>query len=165
VGANGVSKRSFKHSAGHSTIVSLVREYCNRVPEGKPKPQVVLVVSGEKYMPEKVDAVKSPYCETVSSAVSEALANPSIVDRCRFLDNLGSEVRESVWMVKDRELLERLYQAGIMFYNPREDNIPISRIDFLISESRYSKISEGDMGVSIAEHFRPHKEDVIMEEA
>jgi len=152
VGANGLDGKYFRHSAGHSSIINLAREY--RLRKGMNQPSILLVCSSEKYF-EKDTLSKSPmegHKISVSSIFEKNRITPYCVDGYTYLKNDIVNIRESVWLLKDKEIMKTLcqnqitsYDRGqvhnIFLYNPREDVMPITQVDYIICENGYHRIT------------------------
>lgn len=150
VGANGITDSYFRHSAGHSSIVNLAREYRDRQKEQQRFPYILLVVSKEKYL-----TAPSVVLPNASTCPFENIGtSPHVVDGSLFLARKNISSRESVWLLKDKELLDNLRANDIYFYNPREDVIPISHIDYLLSDFGYINLSANRHKPNVVkEHF------------
>lgn len=149
IGASGITTDSFRHSAGHASIVGLAREYRNG---NRPPTSVVLVVSSEKFSHEKSQI--EPQNLSPLSGTSEM----EDIDGCWFWRKDEAKVREHIWMPKDKALLDSLYKHKIAFFNPRDDIVPITYVDHIITDCGYKKI-EGNQKPShlIEELFSKHK--------
>ncbi|MCU7866437.1 MAG: HD domain-containing protein [Candidatus Thiodiazotropha sp. (ex Lucinoma borealis)] len=135
VGANGFNKDVFKHSAGHESIVNIIRikNQGTQKIDKKNMIEVVLVASSEKYMPS--NSAEKEYVEIGDEIY--------FVDGYMFWKSQHNEsVRSHVWIGRDNTLFEEIHKSGgIMFYNPREDNVPVHNLDWIISDKAVFKIS------------------------
>ena len=144
LGADGVTPEYFLHSAGHSSIVNLAWEWRAReAEEASAKATIVLVTTREKW-------VDRPESETREANLTNERVQ---IDGCTFWRGLsygtGPEAvrarsREHVWMTRDAELLRKLCSEGIAFFNPKEDRIPISRVDFIITDKGSRSVKAPD---------------------
>jgi hypothetical protein len=123
VGANGYDDASFKHSAGHSTVISSVKSLITATK----LPAVVLVVSSEKFV-EKFEDDPMDDARSVT------------IDGYRFWPGSIGSLRRNIWVVRDKSRTSDLNDA-IYYLNPKEDVIPISDIDFVVSDTGYYEIS------------------------
>jgi translation initiation factor 2B subunit (eIF-2B alpha/beta/delta family) len=181
VGANGINDQCFQHSAGHSSIINLAREYRSRIEKSNHKhyPYIVLVCSGEKYLQDKAQSNNICNYESelkISDLFESSRSDPYIIDGYAYLNHKSIITRESVWLLKDRDLLNLLCPDGskradkgkpliqnTFLYNPREDTIPIENIDFLICEKGYSEINLNNYSKIINRLFtkgQQHKETI-----
>jgi translation initiation factor 2B subunit (eIF-2B alpha/beta/delta family) len=134
VGANGFDKIGFWHSAGHRTLVNLVKENSKRKNKNVLNTKIILVVSGEKYNA-KTNRVMPPPISKINPTHDDwSKKRPSLIDGCRSFDLPYIDTRKSMWMLKDTELLKKLRVLGINFYNPLEEYIPYNYVDFIIAE-------------------------------
>jgi len=63
----------------------------------------------------------------------------------------GKEVyksRDSIWLTRDRDLLEGLVRKGVVFYNPREDRIRIDVVDYILSDVGWFPVRAGADGAT-----------------
>jgi hypothetical protein len=133
IGANGFDDMSFKHSAGHSSIVQLAREYNAR--NKNCGPHVVLVVSSEKY------TNKYPDCKDVNDEHSD---DSTFVEGCRFIHGpIAAGFRNNIWITRDINVIRELNDNNIRFYNPREDVIPIDCVNYIVSNTGFYEIDTG----------------------
>jgi translation initiation factor 2B subunit (eIF-2B alpha/beta/delta family) len=133
LGVDGITPDYFLHSAGHSTIVNIAREWRARnLEEDGGKATIVLVTSHLKWV-DKVETEKG------KAKISDEIVQ---IDGCPFWRGLSygngpeairAESREHVWIARDSELLKRLCSTGIAFFNPKGDRIPIDHVDFIIT--------------------------------
>lgn len=146
VGANGFTKDSFKHSAGHSSIVNIVREHQSRKDKQNDRySKIVLVVSSEKWLPDNND--KNSNDTKKDTSPSDKREEKHDIEGYWFWQGEGKEwnekisKREHIWILRDNNIRNKLYQNDIMFYNPREDTIPIKYVDYIISDVTHHKIT------------------------
>lgn len=136
VGANGFDERTFRHSAGH--LMAVAASNFAKVIRGNNKsdtlgrsPVLILSVMSDKYA--KKETSQS------SSKVSEA---GGIIEKGGWLFRspfAGEAIRDNAFFTQDKNLQESLkeHEGKILFYNPREDTIPIEHVDVVISEYAY----------------------------
>lgn len=122
VGANCIGEDYFVHAAGHYSIVALAS--MKRETVGSPK--IVLVASEDRRLP---DAWERDYRPSSVQPIQTE------VDGFTFAawPDLGAN-RSSVWMCRDKVLIDALHQSGVSFLNPREDCVPSSMVDFLVTD-------------------------------
>jgi len=137
VGANGLTKDVFKHSAGHESIVNIInyqrdRDECNRI-----LTKIVLVASSEKY---------EKYCNYGGNIKIQNKDEKYLVDGYTFWKSSGSEsVRSHIWIGRDKAIYDEIHDSEyIMFYNPREDNVSIRDLDWIISDLQIHPIGSND---------------------
>jgi methylthioribose-1-phosphate isomerase len=144
LGADGVTPEYFMHSAGHASIVNLAWEWrARKVEDDNAKAKILLVTSYEK-------CVDMPKWETREYNLTNETVE---IDGCKFWRGLsygtGPEAvrvgsREHVWMTRDHELLKKICSAGIAFFNPKGDRIPINRVDFIITDKGSGNVTATD---------------------
>ena len=135
VGANGFTETFFKHSAGHSSVINLIREYRGRG-QGSECPKIVLVVSTDKW-------ASDGGCATLEQP--DPGDDQYLIEGYHFwrgLENISD--RDHIWLSRDRTIYEKFHENGIMLYNPREDVIPIEHLDYIISDKGHYQISTGN---------------------
>ncbi len=137
VGANGFTNKVFKHSAGHESIVNIIN-YQRKVQKEQNRvlPKIVLVASSEKYG-SSADSEKNK-CEE-----SKCEESKHSVDGFTYWKSSKNEsVRSHVWISRDKAIYKEIHDnEHIMFYNPKEDNVPIEELDWIISDKTFHKIS------------------------
>ena len=136
VGANGFDDRMFRHSAGH--LMAVAASHFAKVIRGNNKsdtlgrsPVLILSVMSDKYA--KQETSQS------SSKISKA---GRIIEKGGWLFSspfAGEAIRDNAFFTQDKNLQESLkeHEGKILFYNPREDTIPIEHVDVVISEYAY----------------------------
>ena len=129
VGANGITDKYFIHSAGHFSLIKLAKS----MTESDSEPKVILVTTTEKKL-SKLDEYDP------TSHLGKELQEVEGV-KVKKIDGCGPN-RQHIWMVKDKALIDKLYQANILFANPREDKIEIQEIDYIITEKKYCVSNE-----------------------
>lgn len=141
VGANGFDKDNFIHSAGHNTVFKLVKSYNTsrekETSESKHPSAIktLLVVSSNK-MDENEPSAPSQGDKPVQD-------EPSDREGSYFWKGEQGEItRENIWIPRDKSVLKELYEKKIMFFNPREDIIPISDLDYIICDTANTKDPE-----------------------
>ncbi|RZB37206.1 MAG: hypothetical protein SRB2_01288 [Desulfobacteraceae bacterium Eth-SRB2] len=152
MGANGFSEKSFSHSAGHETIIKLTRY--KRYFEGSDYPKLLLVTTSEKYISEEKKAVLNGNTEEIE----ELACTNYEVDGFPFYfigNNVG---RNTFWLTKDRKLLNKIDKDNFKFFNPREDTISISTLDYLISEKGFINVQEDSVENIILQLFNSDQE-------
>ncbi len=126
VGANGITDKKFRHSGGHLGLIKLARAISKKNnSKSKGSTKIILVTTTEKIGFKFSD----------KSSVGDIHHFVSDVEgfRMRRLPDC-SQNREHIWMMKDRDLIQRLSETQIAFANPREDKVEISDIDYIITE-------------------------------
>lgn len=144
VGANGFTINCFKHSAGHCTVINLIKEYNNKHQSKQSiSPKVVLVVSSDKWSDVKVDESTSDSCDR--NCTSSDKVN---IEGFWFWKGNG-KTRDNIWLTRDKNIYEEIQKnySKIMFYNPREDVVPIEYLDFIISDVGYFPIDSTDKSI------------------
>lgn len=147
VGADGITSDYFIHSAGHGSLVNLVREHRKRR-NGTDRVQskIVLVTSREKW---------SPALKGQRDGGSQPQDVKREIEGCWFWRGLKNvNTREHVWISRDAALLDTLYDEGIMFFNPREDMIPIEHIDYIITDKTWKPITRKNANTVIDNLFK-----------
>ena len=157
VGANGFDDEKFLHSAGHNMVVALAsyaKELLNgeNPKNGKTKnaPKLVLAVITDKYE----EHLQSSHNETTNPATpNDSGGNKKkrifLQDGWRLRGPFGDEpVRNHVFFTQDPKSHETLEKDAptVLFYNPREDIIPIDCVDVVITEKAWlvkDEIQEG----------------------
>jgi translation initiation factor 2B subunit (eIF-2B alpha/beta/delta family) len=130
LGANGITRDFFTHSAGHASIVNLALAHRANNKLSKEESKIILVSTAEKF-----------FCDS-NLAQEKSLHDSTLeIEGCLFSVLTGFPAnRTHIWMSRDTKLLEKLYKEKISFMNPREDQIPINKIDFIISDTGYEAI-------------------------
>ena len=134
VGANGITDTHFLHSAGHLGIITLARS----IPK---KPCVILVTTWDKYKG--------------NTGLHDGSSDP---DRYKLEGCLFRTIRECgcnrhhIWLTRDDAIFRRVSEGGICLSNPREDCIPISDVDYIITELGGLEV-KGKKSEEIIEHF------------
>jgi len=131
VGANGFDDHVFRHSAGHLMVVAAsyfansVKKNANSV-----KPLLILATMSDKY------DKKGP-----SKGIEKQSQNMEIERGGWIFQNTfsGEAIRDHAFFTQDMNLQASLKGRDykILFYNPREDNIPIEYVDVVISEKAF----------------------------
>ncbi len=130
LGANGVTKDYFTHSAGHLSIVNLALANRFNKSSTDTTTKIILVTSREKY-----------FCKDKLTTEPNHKDEVHEIEGCLFsaLEGLPAN-RTHIWLNRDSKLIEKLYEAKISFSNPREDKISIDKIDVVISDTGYQAI-------------------------
>jgi len=140
LGTNGIRNDYFMHSAGHEAIVELARGH--RIVNRSRNPLIILVTTKEKVISSK---------ETPSD-VRENVEELVEVEGCLFRNlPIYSHNRNNIWMCRDNQLLKTLRKAEVCFLNPREDRIPINKVDYIVSDIGYHKITRNNSSSVIVE--------------
>lgn len=150
VGANGFNNEHFKHSAGHSMVVNAA--HCPKLknkPPGtftspsKEKPTVILSVTTDKYE-ENQDPQKIRFKECPDRPMQEQKKPPEkiVTGGWQFRGPFGgeySEPRYHSFFCQDPALQDLLKKEApnVLFYNPREDSVPIKSVDVVITEKAF----------------------------
>lgn len=140
LGANGVTKEYFTHSAGHSAIVDLAQ---TEKAFSKKNLYILLVSNKEKFFSNGDLKI----AENSKDGIIE-------IEGCLFstFKNLPSN-RTHSWMTRDTKLIEKIYDSNISFLNPREDKVAIDKVDYIISDSGYKAIDKKYYKESIVDLF------------
>lgn len=133
VGANGFDREHFVHSSGHASIINL--GLYHKISNDKSKPLIVLATTKEKFM------TQNPEKQTKKS--KNVTTDGSNELNVSFFEDTKVESREKVWFLRDIQVLKRLCNNSIALFNPREDQIPIRDLDFIITENGWYQI-KGD---------------------
>ncbi|MFX1238581.1 MAG: hypothetical protein ACFE8P_12780 [Promethearchaeota archaeon] len=130
IGANGFTENYFKHSAGHAPSIKIAR--FRKELGNKEWPKSVLIVSSLKFLDsEKVDEYDDNAMENKTGITKE-------LKGCYFWQgDLDTPVREHIWFLKDKKRIKELYDNKIYLYNPREDNVRLTLLDYIISDVGY----------------------------
>ncbi|MCP4603907.1 MAG: hypothetical protein GY847_25865 [Proteobacteria bacterium] len=128
VGANGYSNSTFTHSAGHSMIAAVTRD----AKANDAAPVLILSLLTDKYSDDgPVDGVT----ESVDTGSDE---EPYItLENWTFRKPFEEEpIRQHVFVSQDPGLRDSLgkIKKAVMFYNQREDIIPMCYVDVVITE-------------------------------
>lgn len=145
VGANGYTDKDFKHSAGHSSVIYLAKEFRGRKEVNWPR--VSLVVSTDKRSKDKENETNDSTKPNDSEGeLADKSYNKKIhVDGYHFFEMIeGVKTREAVWFTRDKTTYDKVRDKDITLYNPREDVIMIKELDYIISDKNYYKIFETD---------------------
>lgn len=132
VGANGFNRESFVHSSGHASIINLglYHKHVNKCGN----PLVVLATTNEKL---SVDLTQKKENNTSKSIDEDS------EDTLTFYKNEKVEGREKIWFARDSQVIKRLCDTNIALFNPREDEIPIKDLDYIVSDNGYYSIKGG----------------------
>lgn len=151
LGANGVTPEEFVHCAGHLAIAELARMY-----KSQPKPSIVLVTSKEKVVEDPKECPAS-YCTQHIDQLQEFRVNRQEIGGSWFgsLPNHPLN-RTHIWMCRDRQLLDLLHKENIFFANPREDRIPIAKVDYIVSDVGWCRVTQKNSDHIIKQHFFSH---------
>lgn len=130
LGANGITETHFIHSAGHLGIVNLTR--CGKSSNNLGQPEIILVTTCQKFF------IGSVQGDSLSWSDSPELYE---IDGCWFyaLAECGPN-RRHVWMTRDNTILRYLFDGSISFSNPREDQISINDVDYIITDKAYKRM-------------------------
>jgi translation initiation factor 2B subunit (eIF-2B alpha/beta/delta family) len=127
VGANGFNSNNFMHSAGHSSIFSIVNENNAR---SEQKIRKILVVSNHK----KEQAENHRIEKMVASNKRDTMDELHNIDSCWFWTRDPNEItRQHVWFPRDHMVIKEHFDKKIKLFNPREDKIDIEDLDFIIT--------------------------------
>ena len=155
IGANGFDHDKFIHSAGHSMVVASACFQNSQ--ETNPsahnnKPKTVLALMTDKFEKKFATDFFTVKNETVNKATDdhnsgtpkkecETIPPPPLIDIHGWLykKNFSEEppTRKRAFFCQDPFLKESLFHKGISFYNPRQDAIPISFVDVVITERQF----------------------------
>ena len=141
VGANGFDHQRFRHSAGHLMVVAsanFAKQATYALGSGgRETPTLILAVSTDKFDAEScIDDSASGKSEESANGESK----PIVTDGWKFRQPFGREpVRSHVFVSQDPNYRTTLGEAGssILFYNPREDSVPIDFVDIVITEKAW----------------------------
>lgn len=146
VGANGFTNDVFKHSAGHGTVIKLIKEYNYKNMDSKKMlPKIILVVSTDKWS-DKIDPI-------ICKKAIDKNDNQANIDGYHFWKGLGNvPTRENFWITRDKNNYDIIKKnvENIKFYNPREDVIPIEYLDSIISDIGNFLIGSTDIDNQVA---------------
>ncbi|KGK91407.1 hypothetical protein DP73_03850 [Desulfosporosinus sp. HMP52] len=162
MGANGFNDKEFRHSAGHDSIIRLIEKTDAKktdtektsTKKTKKKPKVVLVVTSDKYQIDKMDEENrdqskntvNPCWPKESSGTGSNNKKISPEPNCdeifeceghreisgfRFWQPNNDSRRDNFWFVTNNEVDK--IKDSILFFNPREDKVPIQNVDFMIT--------------------------------
>jgi len=138
MGANGFNEKEFMHSAGHLSIIKLVNkstEEGNKAPVIPPS--IVLVVTSDKFSAIKDDETSDKNRNKGSDKPEEKIGG------FRFWKPPHKiPTRDNIWFLNDGEI--KSVKDKLLFYNIREDKIPILNVDYIISDIGNFKKSEGN---------------------
>lgn len=127
VGANGITDCDFIHSAGHYSLIKLAKSTTVG------RPMIILITTTEK----KMDTTEN------HQRRSHQPNNVQDVEGFKVMSLINcSPNRQHIWMVKDKALMDKLYNSDIMFANLREDRIQIKEIDYIITEKGFCKSTD-----------------------
>lgn len=150
VGANGYDKDKFLHSAGHAMVAAITsyarhhwhwNEGCSD--DETELPALILSIITDKYKIKKIGATGKSASDSTSSSYHKKgnIDSPVIVtDGWKFREAFAREpIRTHVFISQDQELRSSLNNEAptALFYNPREDRIPISCVDVVITEKAW----------------------------
>jgi hypothetical protein len=137
VGANGFADDAFHHSAGHGSVIHLLRGMAR---DGliEPNPRIVLVVSSDKYWPQGRGGP--------DQAARVAMDACREVDGYAFWTGANELTRDTVWLNRDPRVRADLHteRAHIQLFNPREDAIPIALVDSVICDCGVFPVCAGE---------------------
>ena len=172
VWANGFDQNNLMHSTGHNTVFKLVNSYNESIKDKEKSTSIktVLVVSSNKMDDNKI-------VESSSGDKNERDETRIDRDGSYFWKGEQNEItRENIWIPRDKSVLNDLYDKEIMFFNPREDIIPISDLDFIICDTKNEKEStfeiktedenktksnKGNFIKAIKEHIKKEWNDIL----
>lgn len=150
VGANGYDEDKFLHSGGHAmvaAITSFARKHpdWNEAvpPEEKDLPVLILSIITDKFKksdPPVAESTPKKHDDGESGKSKSKKNNEITVDGWKFRTSFAGEpVRTQVFISQDQEILNSLNNEAptALFYNPREDQIPISCVDLVITEKAW----------------------------
>ncbi len=136
VGANGFNQEFFMHSAGHHSIFKIVKQF-NKENISSQKIKTILVVSNHK-KDRNETIIDERYKDDDTKEANNKREN---IESCWFWKRNNKEAtRQHIWLPRDEVILSELFDKEIMFFNPREDKIPIDKLDFIISNVKYHPI-------------------------
>jgi hypothetical protein len=145
LGMNGLSYREdpdkcpdksyFLHSSGHAAIAALTK-HCLACPNSKTKkPRLVLVLSRSKC--ETGTGITDTIIESSGTDV-ETNDKDVIFEGYRFWRSYDTEpTRQQPFLARDEKLRKELFDAGVLFYNPREDIISLNTVDDIIGDGEF----------------------------
>jgi len=162
-GTNGFNNDTFKHSAGHSMLVSvhLLAKMLNEEKEGRknvPIPKLILSTMTDKFTEQSEDDHEG----NVEQKKSKKFLK---IGGWSFRSSFSKElVRNHSFFTQDPELQKSLdeHKDAIHLYNPREDNISINFVDVVISEKCFlerEKIGDGEKKTWTGKQIRDAKDD------
>jgi hypothetical protein len=154
VGANGYDNDKFLHSAGHAmvaAITSFARNYHNWNEKCEPAeaelPALILSIITDKYKSNNTEKNEpdEPVADTWKTLAQKGFTTNNDkktieTDGWKFRAAFAGEpVRTHVFISQDQELRNSLKNEAstTLFYNPREDRIPISCVDVVITEKAW----------------------------
>lgn len=139
VGANGFCDDVFYHASGHGSVILLLRgiEQAKLVEK---VPRIILVVTSDKYLPrsQRVNAAPEDL-STQGGAIRE-------VDGYSFWTGSNERTRDNIWINRDPRVRAdlRAERDHIQFYNPREEAIPISLVDYVVCDLGFFAVRSDD---------------------
>lgn len=170
LGANGFDKSTFLHSAGHAMAVAVTSFAktlnCASSDDAKKRmsPTLVLAVITDKYGDGKDHPSVSRSCARIANESEKENEEPISVDEWWFQDSFAGEpVRNHMFISQDVKLHEALTRVKprVLFYNPREDSIPISYVDVIITEKAWLAKDKENENNWNGHYFATHDKDSI----
>jgi len=144
VGANGFDKLRFRHSAGHAMIAGLTKfTQVNNNDSSTSPPVFILCLLTNKF---DKDGLQSKDSDDKDSDDNEE--NIIMNNGWRFKNSFYNEpVRNNIFVSQDANMkrILTIENKGILFYNPREDVIPINLVDIVICEKGFLQNSDGNL--------------------
>ena len=133
VGANGITRKVFRHSGGHLGLIKLVKSLNETKQEEEKKTKIILVTTSEKI------EINTTNEEEVESANDNDHKTKDVEGFQMYkLPIECGRNRDHLWLMNDMELMKRLSDTSILFANPREDKIEINDIDYIIIDNQYN---------------------------
>ncbi len=129
VGANGLTNREFKHSAGHGSVIKLAMDH-KRSKDSESnwlKPKIILVVTKQKYIHKNND-------DSNNMTFKKSKLKVEGINLWQSKDSQQSRTRDNIWFTKDSNIINELKRYKINLFNPREDTVPIGYLDYIISD-------------------------------
>lgn len=146
VGANGLvselerdcRKDYFKHSAGHHSLLDLVRAY--RQESGgnsdSASPKVILVTTTDKWDEENLQDDGCTAGEARERRPADEKKHGALVEGIRFWDYGDKALRKQIWFSQPQDdEFKRLKDECLTVYNPRGDQIPVGHVDVIICDT------------------------------
>lgn len=158
VGANGYDREKFLHSAGHAMVAAIATFAKTLSPSNESSgreiqlPTLILSIITDKYKSKnKEETSREESNQTPNDGKNpekkSTLCKTIMTDGWKFRTAFADEpVRTQVFISQDQELRNSLKNEAptALFYNPREDRIPISWVDVVITEKAWlEKTQEG----------------------
>lgn len=147
VGANGYDDEEFLHSAGHATVATVTNYAREMSCTGDSKttrksdlPALILAIITDKYRQKDSKPKQNGNSEMESKSPDKENDSLIVTDGWKFHGAFAGEpIRTHIFISQDQELRNNLSNEAptVSFYNPREDRIPISCVDVVITEKAW----------------------------